>query len=169
MPASLFRLLQRDPVTQCSSCCIGKCKWWSLFHTINEPLANFRSVVKLQKQILSAPPFACTTTRWVHAISLCFWAFGCMLQLLCWYLILHSSDLAMLCPWLEFWNNLWNTVCAAATQLYRNPLVVSEASMQAQSSHVHLTKLVWYTLVSCAYENWLVFLGSDRIRWESVD
>lgn len=170
MPASLFRLLPLGPVTQCSSCCIGKCKWWSLFHTMNKPLANFRSVVKLHKQILSPPPFACTTTRWVHAtffVFLSFWLHVAAALLILDFALLRS--IAMLCPWLEFRNNLWNMVCAAATQLCRYPLVVSEASMQAQYSHVHLTKLVWNILVSYAYENWLAFLSSDRIRLESVD
>jgi hypothetical protein len=121
-----------------------------------------------QENLISPPLLLALLLGGSMPHSLCFWAFGCMLQLLCWYLILHS-DLAMLCPWLEFRNNLWNTVCAAATQLCRYPLVVSEASLQAQSSHVHLTKLVWYTLVSYAYANWLAVLSSDRIRWESVD
>lgn len=38
--------------------------------------SNVRGVVKLHKQILSPPPFACTTTRWVHAtffVFLSFW------------------------------------------------------------------------------------------------
>jgi hypothetical protein len=103
---------------------------------------------------LISPPLLALLLGGSMPHSLCFWAFGCMLQLLCWYFILHSSDLAMLCPWLGFRNNLWNTVRAAATQLCRYPLLVSEASMRAQSSHVHLTKLVWYTLVSYTYENW---------------